>query len=76
MLKVYFTHDRKVYMRTAKRRDAITTATEHRGEYKHKNRLESLFLRLYRWCLCVGKGDTKLQYRHCDTACVNAKKKK
>lgn len=48
MLKVYFTHDRKVYMRTAKRRDAITTATEHRGEYKHKNRLESLFLRLYR----------------------------
>lgn len=47
MLKVYFTHDRKVYMHTAKRKDAITTTTEYMGEYKHKNRLESLFLRLY-----------------------------
>lgn len=25
MLKVYFTHDRKVYMHTAKRKDAIVT---------------------------------------------------
>lgn len=26
MTKVYFTHDRKVYMQTAKRRDAIVTS--------------------------------------------------
>lgn len=39
MLKVYFTHDRKVYMHAAKRKDAITTATEYKGDCKHKNRL-------------------------------------
>lgn len=31
VLKVYFTHDRKVYMHTAKCKDAIITSTEYKS---------------------------------------------
>lgn len=34
MLKVYFTHDRRVYVETAKHKHATTTTTEYKGDCK------------------------------------------
>lgn len=39
VLKVYFTHEEKVYMHTAKRKDAFTATTDYKCDCKHKNRL-------------------------------------
>lgn len=46
VLKVYFTHDRKVYMHTAKRKDAIATTAVYKGDCKHKSSLFSSALSL------------------------------
>lgn len=42
MLKAYFTHDRRVYMHTAKHKDAFAAAAaEYKSRCKHKKSLFS-----------------------------------
>ena len=57
----------RIYMHTAKRKDAIETTTEDEGDCKHKNSLLSTTI----WLMFVCR-----QRRHkarVYTACVNAK---